>query len=90
MTVSIYLHKVYQQLCNGEEIIQAEGTTVNECLLYMIEKYPDLKKAVFTGKDKLHPLVEIYLNSSSAYPDALKKKVKDGDKLHLIHTLAGG
>jgi molybdopterin converting factor small subunit len=56
----------------------------------MISLYPELEKAVFTGKDKLHPLVEIYLNSASAYPDALKKEVKDGDKLHLIHTLAGG
>ena len=56
----------------------------------MTKLYPGLEKAVFTGKGKLHPLVEIYLNSASAYPDPLKKEVKDGDKLHLIHTLAGG
>ena len=56
----------------------------------MTEKYPDVRKAIYTGKDKLHPLVEVYLNSSSAYPDALKKKVKDGDKMYIIHTLAGG
>ena len=90
MSISIYLHKVYQQFCNGEEIIDVEGTTISECLLHMTEKYPDVRKAIYTGKDKLHPLVEVYLNSSSAYPDALKKKVKDGDKIHLIHTLAGG
>lgn len=90
MSISIYLHKVYQQYCNGEEIIDVDGTTVNECLSNMIEKYPDLKKAIFTDKDKLHPLVEVYLNSSSAYPDALKKEVKDGDKIYLIHTLTGG
>jgi len=81
---------VYQQHCNGEEMIKVEGATINECLLYLIDMYPELEKVIFTGKEKLHPLVEIYLNSSSAYPDALKKKVKDGDKLHLIHTLAGG
>ena len=90
MSIFIYLHKVYQQYCNNEEKIEVEGTTVNECLRHMTDMYPGLEKAVFSGEDKLHPLVEIYLNSSSAYPDALKKKVKDGDKLHLIHTLAGG
>ena len=90
MSISIYLHKVYQQYCSGKEIIDVEGTTISECLLNMAEKYPDVRKAIFTGKDTLHPLVEVYLNSSSAYPDALKKKVKDGDKIHLIHTLAGG
>ena len=56
----------------------------------MTGQYPEVEKAIFTGKEKLHPLVEVYLNSSSAYPDTLKKKVKDGDKIHLIHTLAGG
>ena len=56
----------------------------------MTEKYPEVEKAIFMDNDRLHPLVEIYLNSSSAYPDALNKKVKDGDKIHLIHTLAGG
>jgi molybdopterin converting factor small subunit len=56
----------------------------------MAEIYPEIGRVIFTGQNKLHPLVEIYLNSSSTYPDALKKKVKDGDKLHLIHTLAGG
>jgi sulfur-carrier protein len=90
LSISIYLHKVYQQYCNGEEIIDVEGTTVNECLNHLIEKYPEVEKAIFTGKEKLHSLIEIYLNSSSAYPDALKKKVKDGDKIHIIHTLAGG
>ena len=90
MSISIHLHKVYQQYCNDEELIDVEGTTINECLSHLTELYPEVKKAIFTGKEKLHPLVEVYLNSSSAYPDALKKKVKDGDNLHLIHTLAGG
>jgi len=90
LSVSIYLHKVYQQYCNGEEIIQVEGDTVNECLNHMTGIFPEIEKVIFIGKEKLHPLVEIYLNSSSTYPDALKKEVKDGDKLHLIHTLAGG
>ncbi|MGD9160664.1 MAG: MoaD/ThiS family protein [Desulfobacteraceae bacterium] len=90
MSISIYLHKIYQQYCNGEEIIHVEGNTVNECLNHMAEIYPEIGRVIFTGQNKLHPLVEIYLNSSSTYPDALKKKVKDGDKLHLIHTLAGG
>ncbi len=90
MSIFVYLNKVYQQYCNNEETIKVEGTTINECLHHMTHMYPELEKAIFSGEDRLHPLVEIYLNSSSAYPDALKKKVKDGDKLHLIHTLAGG
>ena len=90
MSIAIHLHKVYRPYCNNEETINVEGNTVHECLNHLAELYPEVEKAVYTGNNKLHPLVEIYLNSSSAYPDALKKKVKDGDKIHLIHTLAGG
>lgn len=56
----------------------------------MIELYPDLENALFLEKDRLHPLVEVYLNSSSVYPGPLNKKVNDGDKIYLIHALAGG
>lgn len=90
MTISIYLHKFFQPFCNGEEIIDVEGNNVNECLNYLAKKYPKAGEAIFMGKDKLHPLVKIYLNSSSTYPDALKKTVKEGDRIDLIHTLAGG
>ena len=90
MSISVNLHKVYQKFCNGQEIIQVKGNTVSDCLNYLIELYPDLEQAIFLATGKLHPLVEVYLNSSSAYPDPLKKKVNEGDKIYLIHTLAGG
>lgn len=90
MSVTVYLNKVYQPYCDGQETVEVEGKTVKECLLALTGRYPDLEKAIFTDRDKLHPLVEVYLNSSSAYPDPLTKKINDGDKIYLIHTLAGG
>lgn len=56
----------------------------------MILMYPELEKTIFLQEGKLHPLIEVYVNSLSTYPDALKKEVHDGDKIHIIHTLAGG
>lgn len=90
LSITINLHKVYQPYSNGEEIINVDGKTVNECLRHMIKIHPGLEKAIFIEKEKLHPLVEIFLNLTSTYPDTLRKEVKDGDKIHLIHTLAGG
>lgn len=90
MSVTIALHKAHRQYANGTETVQVEGETVRDCLNQLVKTYPGLKKVIFTEKGKLHPLVEVYINSASAYPDELEKKVKDGDKIHLIYTLAGG
>ncbi len=90
MSVTVYLNKVYQPYCNGQETVEVEGKTVKECIQDLTGKCPDLEKVIFTGRDKLHPLVEIYLNSSSASPDPLARQINNGDKIYLIHTLAGG
>ena len=90
MGVTINLHRVFQKYCGNIDKIEVKGATVHECLRQLILMYPDVKKAIFVDEDKIHPLIEVYVNSSSAYPDALKKEVHDGDKIHIIHTLAGG
>lgn len=90
MGVSVFLHRIFQKYCDNLEKIEVKGSTVYECLSEITNLYPDLEKAIFVDKYRLHPLIEIYVNSSSAYPDPLKKEVHDGDKIHIIHTLAGG
>jgi molybdopterin converting factor small subunit len=90
MGVTINLHRVFQKFCGNLNKLEVKGATVDECLRKIIDMYPELEKAIFVEEAKLHPLIEVYVNSSSAYPDALKKEVHDGDKIHIIHTLAGG
>jgi molybdopterin converting factor small subunit len=90
LSVLIHLHKIYRQYSDGRETVQVDGRSVKECMESLIELYPGLEKALYTGEETLHPLVGIFVNSESAYPDALGREVKDGDKIHLIHTLAGG
>ena len=90
MSIAICLHKFYQQYSDNNEVVPVDGCTVKECIDNLTELYPGLKKVLFTGKGKLHPLVGIFVNSTSAGHDALGREVKDGDKIYLIHTLAGG
>jgi hypothetical protein len=88
--ISVNLHRVFQKYCGNLDKIDVRGATVYECLREIMLMYPEFEKAVFVEEGKLHPLIEVYVNSSSSYPDALKKEVRDGDKIHIIHTLAGG
>jgi molybdopterin converting factor small subunit len=90
MPVRVYIHTTHRQFTNGLEVISVEGNTVGECLSNLVQQYPGMEKALFTKKDKLLNVVEVFVNDATAYPNELSKPVKDGDKITLLVMLAGG
>jgi len=90
MAVKVHIHTTHRQFTNGSEVVDVKGNTVGECLNQLIREFPGMEKALFAKKDKLHNIVEVYLNHASAYPNELAKPVKDGDEIHLVVMLAGG
>jgi MoaD family protein len=90
MSVKVHIHATHRRFTNGREAVEAEGHTVGECLNHLVRQYPEMEKAIFTKKDKLLNIVEVYVNHASAHPNELAKPVKDGDEIHLILMLAGG
>jgi molybdopterin converting factor small subunit len=90
MPVNVHIHKTHRQFTNGLEVVAVEGRTVGECLKQLIKQFPGMEKALFTKKDKLLNVVEVFVNHTSAYPNELVKPVKDGDEIHLVVMLAGG
>ncbi len=56
----------------------------------LVRQYPGMEKALFAKKDKLHNVVEVFVNNATAYPNELAKPVKDGDQINLVVMLAGG
>jgi molybdopterin converting factor small subunit len=89
VSVEISLHRTHRRYTHGKEIIQVEGKTVGECLGDLVKQYPPLEKEIFKN-GKLNPLVEVYMNGASAYPNELAKPVKDGDKINLVYMLSSG
>ena len=90
MSIKINLHQTHRQYAGGKEIVDVNGNTVGECLRDLVSQYPELEKEIFDKKGNLLSVLEIYLNGASAYPDELKREVKDGDEIHLLTMLAGG
>jgi molybdopterin converting factor small subunit len=90
MSITLHLHKTHRQYTGGIETLEIEGSTIGDCLDGLIRRFPDMREALFDGKQKLKNQIEIYLNMESAYPDELKKPVKDGDDVYIIVMLAGG
>ncbi len=90
MPVKVHIHATHRQYTNGLEVVPVEGDTVGECLNHLTRLFPEMGKALFAKKDKLHNIVEVYVNHATAYPNELVKPVKDGDEIHLVVMLAGG
>jgi molybdopterin converting factor small subunit len=90
LSIKINIHKTHRQFTNGLDIVEVEGNSVGNCLDNLVRQFPGMKKALFDKKGKLLRVIEIYINSKSAYPNELVKQVKDGDNVHIILMLAGG
>ena len=90
MSVKVSIHKTHRHFTGGLETVDVKGQTVGDCLKDLIELYPGMGKVLFKPGGKLNPLIEIYLNMKSTYPDELKKQVKAGDEIYITLMLAGG
>jgi molybdopterin converting factor small subunit len=90
MPIKVHIHATHRQFTNGLEVVEVQGNTVGECLNHLIRQFPGMEKALFAKKDKLHNIVEVYVNHISAHPNELVRSVKDGDEIHLVIMLAGG
>lgn len=90
MSVKVNIHKTHRRHTDGMDIVEVRGDTVGACLQELIKKHPDIKDDLFDKKGDLLNIIEIYIDSESAYPDELKKPVKDGDEIYITIMLAGG
>ena len=90
MSVKVHIHTTHRQHTSGLEMVEVKGNTVGDCLNHLVQQFPAMEKALFAKKDKLHNIVEIYVNHATAYPNELMKPVKEGDEIHLVVMLAGG
>jgi molybdopterin converting factor small subunit len=90
LSVEIHLHPNFYALADDNETVEVQGATVGACIDALVSRYPGLRKRVYDKDGQLQPFIEIYVNRRAACPDELKWSVDDGDRIHLIVTIAGG
>jgi len=90
MSIEIRISPALSQYSDNQQSAEVSGSTVGECLDQLTERFPRLKKVLFDEKGKVQGHLEIYLNRESTYPEELARRVKDGDKLHIVPVLSGG
>ena len=90
ISIKINIQPGLQHLTNDEEVVEVSGSTVGECLNYLVKEFPGIEGELFDEKGRMLNYVDIYLNGESSYPEELAKPVKDGDELHILLILGGG
>ncbi|MFH1169222.1 MAG: MoaD/ThiS family protein [Chloroflexota bacterium] len=90
MSTRVHLNTILSQYAGGQLEADVDGNTIGQCLEQLVKKYPRLKKALFDDEGQLLNIIEVYINSESAYPDELARPVKPGDELHILFAVDGG
>ena len=90
MSVKIKIPSYMKSFTNDMEVVELAGSTVGECLNYLIEQLPDMKKQLFSEDNNLFENIIISVNGESAYPEQLVKPVKDEAEIDIIFIIGGG
>ena len=90
MSVKIIIPWTMAHITNDVKEVEADGSTVSECLDQVIGLFPRLKKELLRKEGELRPDILIYVNDETTYPDPLARTVKDGDELNITILIAGG
>ena len=90
MSVKVKLNPVLQKLADGKEAFDVTGRTTGECLMNLVNSFPDIKQQIYDEDGDLQPYCAILVNSKLAYPKELATPVKDGDEIDIVFFFSGG
>ncbi len=90
MSVQVHIPTPMRQHTDGQPIVETAGSTVQDLLDNLGQKFPGLVGRIFEN-GQVRRFVNIYVNDEDVrYLDNLKTPVKDGDEVSIIPAVAGG
>ena len=90
MSVQVRLHQYFQEMADGQEVVEGEGANVRELIDNLDSKFPGMKDHLLDRRGRLQGFVELFVNSDVVYPEGTSRPVKDGDVVEILMIVAGG
>ena len=76
---------------NGQAEITVNGTSISEALTDLTNQYPTIKPHLFNDGGELRPFVNLFVGEHNIKDlQGVNTPVKDGEKIMLIPSIAGG
>jgi molybdopterin converting factor small subunit len=76
---------------NGKSDVSVGGSNISEALMDLTTQYPALKPHLFNDGGELRAFVNLFVGENNIKDlHGLNTPIKDGDKIVLIPSIAGG
>lgn len=91
MATRIIIPTALRQYTDGHEVVEVPARNVGEALTKLVDRYPSLKKNLYTDDGKLRSFVNVYKGDSNIKDlNGLETDVQLGDELMIVPSIAGG
>jgi molybdopterin synthase sulfur carrier subunit len=91
MAVTIEIPTAFRRFTDGAPKVDSGATTVAEALNELVAKFPALSRHVRDEQGQIRQFLNVYLNEEDIrFLSGEASTLKDGDKLLLVPSIAGG
>jgi molybdopterin synthase sulfur carrier subunit len=91
MAITIEIPTAFRRFTEGAPKIDSSALTVAEALNDLTAKYPALSRHVRDEQGQIRQFLNVYLNEEDIrFLDGESSPLKDGDRVLLVPSIAGG
>jgi molybdopterin converting factor small subunit len=91
MTIKLRVPAPLRPYTDGKVEVLVEGENVAQAVNDLTEKYPGLHPHLFDERGELRSFVNLFLNDEDIrHLQGLETSIKEGDRLMLVPSIAGG
>jgi molybdopterin synthase sulfur carrier subunit len=91
MSVKVSVPTPLRRFTENNGVIEVAGSSVSTALDSLVEKYPVLKKQLYSDDGRLRSFVNVYVNDEDIrYLQQSETPVKAGDTISIVPSIAGG
>lgn len=91
MSVEIIIPLVLRQYAENRDSVNLSGQNIGELLDNLMQKFPNMKKHLFSEDGQIRNFVNVYVNDDDIrYLENSETQLKEGDVISLIPSVAGG
>jgi len=91
MSIRIIIPAALRQYAENRDSVNLSGQNIGELLDNLMQKFPNMKKHLFSEDGQIRNFVNVYVNDDDIrYLENSQTQLKEGDVISLIPSVAGG
>lgn len=89
--VRVVLPRALLAYAQGEEAVEATGSTLEEVLARLDGEFPGLRKRIVDDQGHVRRFVHVFVNGDSVgFQEPGSVRLRPGDTVHILPSVAGG